>query len=108
MSNLQMKLNTGETIPIKETGYEHIVVLCDSLEEFRQIHDAMLAGAALDSVEITANGEPIATITGMRIAGTQTVSNLDGTVTGHFYTAGGTYELGGDYAEAARILLGEE
>jgi len=30
-------------------------------------------------------------------------------VTGHFYLQGGTYDLdGGEYAQAGRILLGEE
>lgn len=45
----------------------------------------------------------------MEIAGTQTMVNSDGSITGHIYTQGSTYVLdGGEYAQAGRILLGEE
>ena len=69
----------------------------------------MHAEGALDAVSVTDGGTKIAEITGMQITGAQTVGNTEGTVTGHFYTRGGTYALdGGEYAEAGRILLGEE
>jgi hypothetical protein len=91
-----------------EFAYEHIVITCESLEDFRTIEDMMNEDGALDKVEATADGQTIATITGMQMAGAQTVANTDGSVTGHIYTRGGTYELGGEYAQAGRILLGEE
>lgn len=104
----QIKLGTGKTFDAAEFAHEHIVVSCADLEGFRAIEDLMNEEGALDTVEATANGQTIATITGMQIAGAQTVANTDGSVTGHIYTRGGTYELGGEYAQAGRILLGEE
>jgi hypothetical protein len=91
-----------------EFAHEHIVITCESLEDFRTIEDMMNEDGALDKVEATAGGQTIATITGMQMAGAQTVANTDGSVTGHIYTRGGTYELDGEYAQAGRILLGEE
>ena len=63
----------------------------------------------LESCQSRPDGQTIATITGMQIASTQTVANTDGSITEHIYTRGGTYDLdGGEYAQAGRILLGEE
>lgn len=104
----QIKLGTGRMFEAAEFAYEHIVITCESLEDFRTIEDMMNEDGALDKVEATAGGQTIATITGMQMAGAQTVANTDGSVTGHIYTRGGTYELGGEYAQAGRILLGEE
>lgn len=105
---IQMHLATGETIALQEFGHEHLVVTCANLQEFREVEDKIRAAGALDAVEITDNGETIASITGLQAAGTQTVANLDGTLTGHFYMRGGVYDLdGGEYAQAGRILLGE-
>lgn len=104
----QIKLGTGRTFEAAEFAHEHIVVTCGSLEDFRTIEDMMGEDGALDTVEAIADGQTIATITGMQISGAQTVANADGSVTGHIYTRGGTYELGGEYAQAGRILLGEE
>lgn len=107
--NLKMKLATGEEISLAEFGYNHIVVLCEDLEAFRAVEDKVMEEGALSSVEVTDDGQKIAAISGMRITGAQTVSNSDGSTTGHFYTLDGTYDLdGGEYAEAGRILLGEE
>ena len=104
----QIKLGTGRTFEAAEFAHEHIVVTCGSLEDFRTIEDMMGEDGALDTVEAIADGQTIATITGMQISGAQTVANTDGSITGHIYTLGGTYELGGEYAQAGRILLGEE
>lgn len=107
--SLKMTLGTGDEVGLAEFGHNHLVVLCESLEAFREIEDKVIAEGALASVEVTDNDQTIAAITGMRITGAQTVDNGDGSVTGHFYTTGGTYELdGGEYAEAGKILLGEE
>lgn len=108
LAELKMKLGTGEEIALAEFGHDHIVMLCEDLEEFREKEDKIRTDGALDSVEVTSDGEKIAQITGLQITGAQTVGNTDGTVTGHFYMTGGTYDLGGEYAEAGRILLGEE
>ena len=104
----QIKLGTGSTFEAVEFAHEHIVVSCGSLEDFRAIEDMMGEDGALDTVEAIADGQTIATIAGMQISGAQTVANTDVSVTGHIYTRGGTYELGGEYAQAGRILLGEE
>ena len=107
--SLKMTLGTGEEIDLAEFGHNHLVVLCESLAAFRTVEDKVMAEDALARVEVADNEQTIAAITGMRITGAQTVDNGDGSVTGHFYTTGGTYELGvGEYAEAGRILLGEE
>lgn len=106
-----MQLNTKEEITIAAFGHEHIVVDCESIGEFRQIHDKMLADGAMDTVTIEDSGQTIATIHGATIAGTQTVAVVGDPekVTGHFYLQGGTYDLDdGEYAQAGRILLGEE
>ena len=101
MALLKMKLGTGEEITLAEFGHDHIVLLCADLEEFRETEDKIRADGALDSVEVTSDGEKIAQITGLQITGAQTVGNI--------YTRGGTYDLdGGEYAQAGRILLGEE
>lgn len=107
--SLKMTLGTGDEVGLAEFGHNHLVVLCESLAAFRAVEDKVMAQGALTSVEVTDNDQMIAAISGMRITSAQTVDNEDGSITGHFYTVGGTYELGGgDYAEAGRILLGEE
>lgn len=106
--SLIMTLGTGEEVALAEFGYNHLVVVCESLAAFRAVEDKVMAEGALATVEVTDNDQTIAAISGMKLTGAQTVDNGDGSVTGHFYTTGGTYELGGDYAEAGRILLGEE
>lgn len=106
--SLKMTLGTGEEVVLAEFGHNHLVVLCDNLAAFRTVEDKVIAEGALATVEVTDNDQTIAAISGMKLTGAQTVDNGDGSVTGHFYTTCGTYELGGDYAEAGRILLGEE
>lgn len=109
MAALKLTLGTGDEIALAEYGHDHIVVLCADLEEFRTAEDQIRAAGALDNVEVTSDGELIAKVTGLQIMGAQTVANNDGSITGHIYTKGGTYDLdGGEYAQAGRILLGEE
>lgn len=106
---MKMHLSTHEEVDLADFGHEHLVVLCENLESFRSIHDAMLEDGAMEEIEVEEDGQTIAVIRNARISGAQTVANLDGTVTGHFYLADGTYDLdGGEYAQAGRILLGEE
>lgn len=106
---LKMTLGTGEEITLAEFGHDHLVILSADLAAFRSIEDKLHASGALDSVTVTSDGGTIAEITGMEIAGAQTVENNDGSITGHIYTRGSTYVLdSGEYAQAGRILLGEE
>ena len=107
--SMRLTLGTGSIFPISDFGHEHIVFVRDNIEECRLVENAMMAAGALDTVTVEADGQTIATITGMQIAGTQTVANTDGSITEHIYTRGGTYDLdAGEYAQAGRILLGEE
>lgn len=106
---LEINLATNETIGLAEFGHGHLVFDCADLAAFREVEGKIREEGALASVEVTDNGALIAAIDGMTVAGTQTVENLDGTVTGHVYLRGGVYNLdAGDYAQAGRILLGEE
>ena len=106
---LQIKLATNETIGLAEFGHGHLVFDCADIAAFREVEGKIREEGALTSVEVADNGAPIAAIDGMTVAGTQTVENPDGTVTGHVYLRGGIYNLdAGEYAQAGRILLGEE
>lgn len=106
---MRMQLATHDEIDLAEFGHGHLVVLTEDLEAFRMIHDTLLEDGAMDEITVTDSGQTIAIIRDARITGAQTVANTDGTVTGHFYLTGGTYDLdGGEYAQAGRILLGEE
>lgn len=101
-----LKLSTDEEITISDFGHGHIVLLCDDLETFRTIEDKLHSG--FDAFTVEADGEIIASVSGADITGAQTVCNSDGSITGHIYSSGGTYDLdGGEYAQAGRILLGE-
>ena len=106
---LEIKLATNETIGLAEFGHGHLVFDCADIAAFRAIEEKLRAEGALSSVTVTENDAAIAAIDGMTIAGTQTVENQDGTVTGHVYLRGGIYDLdAGEYAQAGRIMLGEE
>lgn len=107
--SMRVNLATGSTFTISEFGHEHIVFVRNTIEECRLVENTLMADGALDAVTVETDGGTIATITGMQIAGTQTVANTDGSITEHIYTRGGTYDLdAGEYAQAGRILLGEE
>ena len=109
MAELKMTLGTGEEITLSEFGHEHLVLVCADLDAFRAIEDQIRAEGALETATVTDDGQTIAVIHGAAVSGAQTVGNTDGTVTGHFYLTGSTYDLDmGDYATAGHILLGEE
>ncbi len=104
---LQLILKDRTVIDIAEAGYtKHFVVTCADADAFKEIWDKM-TDENLSEVQIAEDGNTIHTIAGMTLNGTQTVSNSDGTLTGHLYMDGGEY-VGDEYSDAGRILLGEE
>lgn len=106
---MKLQLATHDVINLAEFGHGHLVVVTEDLESFRNIHDAMLEDGAMAEITVKDGDQTIAIIHDAQITGAQTVANTDGTVTGHFYLTGGTYDLdGGEYAQAGKILLGEE
>lgn len=105
--SLQLILNDGTAIDIVEAGLtKHFIVTCADANAFKEIWDKM-TNENLSEVQITEDGTTIHTIAGMTLKGTQTVSNSDGTLTGHLYMDGGEY-VRDEYSDAGRILLGEE
>lgn len=106
---LVLNLATNETIDLAEFGHGHLIFTCADVPAWRTIEDKLRTEGAIEDVTVTDNGVAIANITGMSIRGTQTVENRGGGITAHVYTEGGLYNLdSGEYAEAGRILLGEE
>ena len=106
---LKLVLKDHTEIELAEAGLsQHYVVTCASEAAFQQIWSGM-TDENLAEIQITENGNPIQTIIGSKLAGTQTVNNPDGTITGHFYLSGGVYQQqDAEYSEAGKILLGEE
>lgn len=103
---LQLILKDETAIDLVEAGLsKHFVVLCNDANAFKAIWDEMTEDN-LSEVRITEYGETVRVITGMTLAGTQTIENPDGTITGHFYMQGGEYAED-EYAQAGRILMGE-
>lgn len=103
---LQMVLKDGETIDLVEAGLtKHYVVKCDTEDDFVSLWKKMTPDN-LSEVQITEDGAVTHTIEGMTLDGTQTVTNEDGSITGHFYMSGGAYKAD-EYSEAGKILLGE-
>lgn len=60
----------------------------------------------LSEVKIMDDDVVIREIVGMKLSGTQTVENTDGTLTYHFYMNDGEY-VEDEYSTAGHILLGE-
>lgn len=107
--SLKLVLNDGTEIDLAEAGLsQHYVVTCSSKTAFQRLWSAM-TDENLAEIQITENGNPIQTIINSKLAGTQTINNPDGTITGHFYLSGGVYQQqDAEYSLAGRILLGEE
>lgn len=106
---LKLTLKDGTEVEIVEAGYnQHYVVICEDTKTFQQLWDKMTE-ENLSTIQITGSDGTDHTIVGSRLEGTQTVTNPDGTITGHFYLGGGNYVQPTDeYSEAGKILLGEE
>lgn len=106
---LKLMLKDGTEIELEEVGYtQHYVVVCEDIRSFQEILDN-LTEENLSEIRIAEDGNIVHTIISSSLEGTQTVTNSDGTITGHFYLCGGEYRQPSDeYSEAGKILLGEE
>ena len=106
---LKLILKDGTEIELAEAGLsQHYVVTCSSKTAFQRIWSGM-TDENLAEIQITESGNTIQTIINSKLAGTQTVNNPDGTITGHFYLSGGEFtQQDAEYSEAGKILLGEE
>ena len=105
---LQLVLKDETAIDITEFGLSgHVVLLCDDEQEFQGIWN-QLTPEAVEEYTITRNGEVVQSVVNATLEGTQTATNTDGTITGHFYFKGDIVSESNEYATAGRILLGEE
>jgi len=109
MSNLKMVLADGTQMDIAEFGLPmHAVLICADDAEMKEKW-AQLTPDKLASMQIQENGDTIFTFSSVTLDGLQCVMNGDGTVTAHFYMSGtNTTRVDTEYAEAGKILLGEE
>ena len=107
--DLKLILKDQTEIELAEAGLsQHYVVTCTSKTAFQRLW-ANLTEDNLSEIQIVESGNMIQMILGSTLAGTQTVNNPDGTITGHIYLSGGVYvQQDAEYSEAGRILLGEE
>lgn len=106
---LKMILKDETEIELAEAGLtQHYVVSCASDDEFKELWSKMTE-ENLAEIRISDGENVIQTITGSRLAGTQTVHDGDGEITGHFYLTGGEFtQQDAEYTQAGKILLGEE
>lgn len=106
---LKLVLKDRTEIELAEAGIsQHYIVICQSEAAFKSLWDNM-TDENLSEIQITDGGNTIQTIINSTLAGTQTVNNPDGTLTGHFYLTGGEYtQQDAEYSVAGKILLGEE
>lgn len=106
MSNLKMVLNDGTQIGIETFGLPmHAVLICADDAEVKEKW-AQLTSENLAAVQIQQDEETVFAFSDVTLDGLQCVMNGDDSITVHLYMSG-TNE-GAAYAEAGKILLGEE
>lgn len=109
---MKMILKDGTTIPIVDGSYTGAVVLIVDDRQALIGTWAQLTPDNLTEVRITRDDDtPLHTLHGVVIDSMQTVPNPDGTYTVHFYmseTVTGDIPTDAEYAQAGKILLGEE
>lgn len=104
---LKMILADESEIVIVEAGVtKHIVMLCADQAAFDAVWEKMTE-ENLASVRVEEDGVTVYQLVNVRLSGTQTLNNEDGTITGHFYLVDGEF-VQDEYAEAGRILIGDE
>lgn len=109
---MNMTLHNGTKIPIVDGSYTGAVVLIvPDRQALMGIWD-QLTPDALTEVRITKDDDtPLHTLHGAVVDSMQTVPNPDGTYTVHVYmseTVTGNIPTDAEYAQAGKILLGEE
>lgn len=109
---MKMILHNTTTIPIVDGSYSGAVILIADTQQVIFDIWAQLTPDALAEVHITRDDDtPLHTLHGAVIDSMQTVPNPDGTYTVHFYiseTITGDVPTDAEYAQAGKILLGEE
>lgn len=108
MENLKMVLQDGTEIELAELALPiHAVVCCPSKED-ALAKWALLTQENLTSVQIRQGDETIFAFRYAGLVGVQYILNADETITAHFYLEGEKADTPeAEYAEAAKILLGE-
>lgn len=109
---MNMTLHNGTKIPIVDGSYTGAVVLiCDTRQALMDTW-AQLTPDNLQEVRIIKDDDtPLHTLHGAVVDTMQAVTNPDGTLTAHFYlseTLTGDVPTDAEYAQAGKILLGEE
>ena len=109
---MNMILKDGTTIPIVDGSYTGAVVLiCDTRQALMDTW-AQLTPDNLQELRIIKDYDtPLHTLNGAVVDTMQAVTNPDGTLTAHFYlseTLTGDVPTDAEYAQAGKILLGEE
>lgn len=109
---MKMILHNNTTIPIIDGSYSGAVVLiCDTRQALMDTW-AQLTPDNLQEVRIIKDDDtPLHTLHGAVVDTMQAVTNPDGTLTAHFYlseTLTGDVPTDAEYAQAGKILLGEE
>lgn len=112
MDNLKMILFDGTELNLEGFGLPmHAVMTCQSNDELLEKWK-LFTPMNLSRVEVQLSDEAVFTFAGGVLEGVQSVINLNGTITAHFYMKGERLETVTDttaeYVTAAKILLGEE
>lgn len=112
MEQLKMALGDGSEVALAGFALPlSVIVKCASISEMAEVWERLHTDACTSRVEILREGAVCGTYFGVKSEGAQILEDGDGGLTVHFYmrdSGGGQTELENEYAQAARILLGEE
>ncbi len=96
---LKLTLKDGTCLELSEAGYpQHYVIANTTVTEFQTIWNAMTPENV--SEILLSEGGFERKIIGSRLIGTQTATDSDDTITGHFYMADGTTQMDEDVEES--------
>ena len=110
---MKLVLRDGSEIELVNFTSNSFIVLCENQEEFNTLWSKMTA-ENLSRVHITNDSIVIVTLENLIFDGIQATYNTNRTITGYIYFHGQEYvpdemsEEDREYAEAGKILLGEE
>ena len=105
--NLKLILKNNFTINLADASItQSFYVICQDKTQFIEIWNEMNP-ENLTEVKLMDGENIINLINNVTLTGVQILNSPDGTLTAHFYTDGGQFVIN-KYAEAGRILLGEE
>lgn len=112
MEELKMVLGDGKEIKIAGFALPlSVTANCESMAEMSEIWEQLHMDVSMSRIEILRDGAVCGTYFDVKTDGAQVIKNGDDTLTVHFYmqdSGSGQTELENEYAQAARILLGEE